>query len=276
MLHIPSNYKLVKELLRFQKTENTFIQVFEIPNTSFRDKKDEMKKGFDDKIKNGQLPPLYYKKDFKLGAYDAMIFYGADNKPNLEQLLIAFGDSSFTVMAVGEIPSNDKAARAEVLNELLQITVDKSLKDDADELKSFDIDLSNTEFKYNNRMSQVFYYTVNGLGDPAQDPFADNIMVVTYPAIPKSEFKERSSEMVRRWKRAGITIDKTIENNIQINQLGAFEMTMDGAYQGRKNKIYALTTSTEKSGVMFVGITYSRPEELFPQIKCIARTLKIK
>jgi hypothetical protein len=38
-----------------------------------------------------QLPKEYYKKEFKLDNNNAVLYYGADNKPNLEQMVLCFG-----------------------------------------------------------------------------------------------------------------------------------------------------------------------------------------
>ena len=135
----PDGYVLTKQLLRFQKNEGTYIQMMQFPVASnFETKRKEMDNYLQTGVASGKLQKEYYKKNFKLGDYDALLYYGRDDtKPGFEQIVLLFGDNSFVNMALGEIPANQPAGRKEILSELLSMYVDKSVPVDPTELANF-------------------------------------------------------------------------------------------------------------------------------------------
>ncbi|MBG9378819.1 hypothetical protein I5907_21480 [Panacibacter sp. DH6] len=273
----PKNYELEKQLIRFQKNENTFFQIIESPLTNFAVKKAELVKGFEDAVNTGKIPKEYYKKEFKLDTYDAVLYYGRDNKPNLEQIVLCFGDKDFSVMALGEIPANDKSSRQEVLKALLSLYVDKTIKVDPTALASYSLDVSNTEFQYAGNISQMYYYTIGGKGDPANNPFENEIMVMTLPAMKdKVILKYYAIDMIGRYKLSGMQITAYKGSDTILNGNYAYAITFNGSLKGKSNSVYQIVTGDDQSSLLFVGSAYSRQEELMNQIKTIAKTLRTK
>jgi len=105
----PEGYSLIPSLIRFQKNDDTYIQAIESPNMSYTKYKSRFEQEYEIAKSNGHIP--YYQKEFKLGDYNAHLFYCSDNKPNLDQMLLIFGNNEFTVLVGGELPSNDDKAR---------------------------------------------------------------------------------------------------------------------------------------------------------------------
>ena len=92
---IPPEYRLVNSLGRFQKDDSTFIQVLESPVTNFDIQKSVITKSFDEAVKSGKTAKYYYKKEFRFGKYDAILYYGPDLIPNHEEIAVCFGDKTF-------------------------------------------------------------------------------------------------------------------------------------------------------------------------------------
>jgi len=270
----PADYLLIPSLIRFQKNDNTYIQAVEIPKVSYADKKASMEQAFENAKSNGLIP--YYQKEFKLGEYDAYLVYGPDYKPNLDQMVLIFGDNDFTVMIAGELPRNDDKARQEIVSALLTAYLDKSVTPDYSALANFTIDVSKSDFKFNSNVSQIFFYTIDGQGDP-QNNVENNIMVATYPPLANFDaLKANAQSMIERYKNSGFNIPTFEEKEIKINGIRAYEITFTGSVQGKSVKVYQVELGNDKATIQFLGMAYDRQEELFKQFKDIAQTLRIK
>jgi hypothetical protein len=116
---------------------------------------------FQNAVAAGKLEKEYYKKEFKLGDYSALVFYGNDNKkPGFEQIFLLFGDNTFVNMAFGEFSADQPEDKKAILAGLLSMYVDKSVPVDPSELANFTLKTENTAFKFFGSASQIFYYTI--------------------------------------------------------------------------------------------------------------------
>ncbi|HEY0610633.1 MAG TPA: hypothetical protein VGD35_13280, partial [Chitinophaga sp.] len=229
----PKGYQLVKQLARFQKDKNTYFQVFESQSVNFDVRKTDIIKEYDDAIRSGKLPPMYYRKEFKFGNYNALLYYAGSPASSIEQIVLAFGDKNFAVMATGQLPANDKTSRDEILRALLSLYVDENKVSDATASTDYTLDLSNTSFQYAGNMSQLYFYTVGGKSDP-NNPYQNMILVQTLPAVKgAAAMKEHSLRMLDQYKTSKIKILNHHERNITINGKYAHELTFTGTYEGR-------------------------------------------
>jgi hypothetical protein len=274
---VAAGYVLNRPLLRFQKNENTYVQLMQIPVVSnFERKKAEMENYFNIAVSTGRLDKEHYKKEFKLGEYSALLYYGNDTKPNQEQIVLLFGDNSFVSMALGEFPADQPALRQEVLQELLSMYVDKSVTIDPTELANFSLNTRGTAFKFSKAASNFFYYAIDGEGDPLQNPFGNLIILQALPAMDRQQIKDYAISMISRCKQMGIDIPEYAGKDITLNGNYAYEITYEGNFKGKKNHAYQIVTGNQNGAVMFLGGLYDRYDELMPQIQSIAATLKLK
>lgn len=274
-MEVPKGYELVRQLVRFQKDSNTYIQVFESPGTDFHSRKPVVMKGFDDAVAAGKISKEYYKKEFKFGPYEALLYYAADDKPNQEQIVLFFGDKQFVVMATGEIPADNKVAREEILKALLSMYVDTTVSSDATALTNFTLDVSNTEFAYNGNASQMFFYTIGGKGNPMNNAFEDQITVSVLPAMTNEGKMLYAQQLLERYKNR-MEISDVTEKQVNLNGNYAYEITFKSVFQGKSSTAYQLVTGDDKSSVLFIGSIYNRPDVLMPQVEKIVQTLKLK
>jgi hypothetical protein len=241
-IQIPTDYDLEKQLLRFRKDGDTYIQLVQFPmHADFGTKRKELEKYFADAVASGKIDQEYYKKEFRLGGYSALLYYGKDTKPLQEQIILLFGDTSFFAMAFGKFPSYKPAFRQEVLNGLLSIYVNKTTLIDPEELANFSLNLDHTAFKFCTVASNNFFYTVGGKGNPIQDQSTDMIFV---QALPAFENKEKT------------------------------QISFEGLFQGRKSDVYQIVTGNERGSVLLMGVLSNRLD-LMPQVRAIAGSLKI-
>ncbi|MCZ8198789.1 MAG: hypothetical protein O9267_14405 [Flavobacterium sp.] len=272
----PNDYELVDKLLRIQKNSKTYIQVFEVPNSSFKDSKSKITKNYEDAISSGNLPKEFYKKEFKFNGNDAILYYGADKNSNSEQIALGFGDNEFSVIVYAVFPENEIETREEILKTIFTIKLNKEQKVEPQNLQNFTLDTSKTEFIIAGNMSQMFIYNLNGKIDP-NNVFENQIIVSVLPnADGKETLKKYSLDMIQKHKKSGIEVSNLIEKEILTKDYFGYEIYFDGKYNGKSNSVYQLVIGNENSSVAYSGIVYDRKEELMKQIKLISKTLRIK
>lgn len=271
----PQGYTAVPSLTRFQKNTNNYIQAVEIPKLRFKEKKEKIKQSFE--LAKSKGLKIYYQKEFKLGNYDALLVYGADDKPNIDQMVLVFGDNDFVTMVIGKLSGDDSIAKKEVLSALLTSYIDKSAIPDYSAFTNFTLDLSKTEFKFHSNLSQAFLYTINGQGDPLNYEFENKIMIFSLPSMRSfNEVKAYAQSITERNKNSGIDIPDYEEKEIKINNTRAHETTYTGNVKGRSVKCYQIVLNDKKATIYFYGMAYDRQDELFKQFKIISKTLKTK
>ena len=279
-INCPPDCLVQNQIIRFQHAGDTYIQLLKFPGpdiSDFETQKKELERYNASEISEGRMPKEYYKKEFTLGGYRAMLLYGPAKTPGQEVMLILFGDTHSFTMAVASFPVARPAIRQEVLNGLLSLYVDKSTPVDPNAAMNFTLDLSHTQFKYVGASSPYFYYTVDGKGDPAKDPFLDRIVLTGLPALKdKEQIKALAENIISQYKRGGMVIPNYSGNELLINGNYAYEISFECSVKGRKSSMYQIVTGNAKGSVLFIGGLFDRFDELMPQIRAIAQTLKIK
>jgi len=272
----PKGYKLIGQLMRFQKNSNTYFQIIESQSINFELRKPEMIKEYDDAIRSGKLPPMYYRKEFKFGNYSALLYYAGSPASTYEQMVLALGNKNFAVIASAQIPANDKVSRDEILQALLSLYIDENKQPDASAVADYTLDVSNTSFQYAGSMSQMYFYTVGGKSDP-NNPYQNQILVQTLPAMKDAAaLKEHALKMLDHYKTSKIKIQNHYERDITINGRYAHELTFVGTFEGKTVTTYQVVTGNNKASIVLVGNVFDKHPELVTQIKKIAQTLKIK
>ena len=277
-IHQPVSYTLYKQLIRIQKNEGTYIQLMQIPVVSnFETKRKELEDNLQRVVAEGKLEKEYYKRTFKLGEFDALLIYGKDDKrEGFEQMVLLFGDNSFVNMAVGEFPADQPLVRKEILDGLLSMYVDETAPIDPTELANFSVKTDNTAFKFFGSASQMFYYTVGGKGDPMQNPYESQIMVQALPAMQEEALRSYGVKMIYNYRLMGMRIPTYAGKDTTINGQYAYQITFEGSFNGKKNDVYQVVTGNKNGSVLFLGGLYEQPEELMPQVRSIAGTLRMK
>jgi hypothetical protein len=274
-VNVPKDYESIPSLIRFQKDVSTYVQCIESPSTSFEARKSEIKKAMDKAIERGLI--AYYQKNFKLGNYDAYLIYGKDTKPNQDNFVLLFGDDKFTVMAIGVIPEKNHEKREEVLKSLLSLSVDENFSVDHSAQMAFNVDLTGTDFKFNQIMSNITYYTINGKGDPINNVIETQIMILNLPTIKSDENKIAfSKDILKRIQNNGVNIAKSTDEKTTINGLSAFSTEFEATHKGKTLKGYQVIFGNEKATIILTSSIYENKEVLIEQCKKIANSISIK
>lgn len=106
----PANYQYLKNLVRLQRDNNSYIQVMEVPGSNILDIKEKLTDE-EFKSKGAKVDEL---KHITYNGYEAIYYSGPSKKPEETKFAITFGDRSFAVIIVGVCKSSDKAAKEEL------------------------------------------------------------------------------------------------------------------------------------------------------------------
>jgi hypothetical protein len=277
-INCPPDCLVQNQIIRYQHAGDTYIQLLRFPGpqiSGFEAEKKVLEHHIAAAISEGRMKE-YYKKEFILDGYKALLIYSPAEKPR-EEMLLLFGDTHSITMALANFPEDKPAIRQEVLNGLLSLYVGKSDAVDPTAGMTFTVDLNHTQFKYVGAASPYFYYTLDGKGDPAQAPFLDRIGIMGLPTLKeKEEIKTLAINIIDEYKKMGMDIPGYSGKEVMINGNYAYEISFESSFRGRKCSMYQVLAGNEKGSVLLLGGLYDRVDELMPQVKAIAQTLKIK
>ncbi len=263
----PKGYLFKPTLSRFQKNNGTFINVLEAYSGKYTDKKAIIQKKWDNLKSIGVT--VDYEKEFKLGKYDAYLIYSKFGEYS-DDIDLIFGDDDFTVMLMASFPKNDNKVRQEILSALLSTYLDKDVEIDYVGLAKFTIDISKSEFKLYNNMSQAFYYTISG--QELTKGGVDILIIATAPPLQNfQEVKDFAKDVLEDTKRKAnvLTVE---EKEIEINNLKAYEIIITSSSE----IYYIVVLSNDKSALLFEGVAFNRQDELLKQFKDVAQTIQLK
>jgi hypothetical protein len=267
-------YTFYNELKRFQKDKNNFFQVVVydkqdcdvvIANTS--KKIDELES------KGGNVR---IKKKFKLGEYNA--YFGIAPQGETEQIILTFGDKTFTVMVAG-IYSNNEKDRKEIMDLVLSTYYDKTLKVNIEESLYHTIDLSNSEFKISGVTMNLASYTLGGNAMEKEDE--PNFIISTIPISNDFDLKKYSDRLIYKYqnniyKEKSINITILSESDYKEGESRIIKVEMLGVLKGQKQKIYQFLKSSPKGIYQFIGTDFSKDSKYMNEFKKISENVKLK
>lgn len=267
------NYSYYNELKRFQKNQNNFFQVIEyvgqdcnaiIGKTS--NKIDELQS------KGGNVR---VKKKFKLGEFDAYFVIAPQGET--EQIILVFGDNSFTVMVAGIYHNNDKE-RNEIMDLVLSTYYNKDLKVNFEDNLYYTLDLKNSKFKICNVSFNIGTYTLNG--EKITDD-STHFVVSTIPISKDFDIKSYSDKLIKKYqnniyKEKSIDIKIISEKDYSEGENRIVKVEMLGELNGKKQKIYQFIKHSPNGIYQFIGTDHSKKFEHIDEYKSIAENIKLK
>ncbi len=122
----------------------------------------------------------------------------------------------------------------------------------------------------------MFFYTPGGKGDPANDPYGNQIMVTTLPPMKNEAIKKYAQGMIVQYQQSGMEISSATQKEIILNGNYAYEISFRNSYKGKTGLVYQVVTGDSSSAVLFLGSVYDNHDDLMSQVKNIAKTLRPK
>lgn len=273
----PENYTYIDELKRFQKSSNNYFQLIEIPNQNYN----AAALNVINKINQleSQGGKLRIKKKFKLGEYNAF-FALAPQGVTSEQVILAFGDNSFSVLAMGVFP-NDKKERKEITDLILSSYFDKNLKPNLNDNLFYKINLDNSGFKLSTINGTLGTYTLNGEKIKANDLFTNSFLIGTLPSTKDFDLKKHSDYLIDKYENntfeeKRIEIDIISEKEFKEDENKIIKVEMIGTIQGKKSKMFQYIKQTPIGIIQFLGSDFTQNSRYLNEYKTIAEKITLK
>lgn len=157
----PPNYKYLRNTVRFQRDEHTYLQVLEIQGSNIMEIKEKLT---EENIKK-QGAKVDELRHIMFNGYEALYQSGPSKKRGETLVGVTFGDKSFAVMIMGSYKTTDKEAKEELLKIMKTSFYEKSFELDPLELVSYEFDPGILNFKLAQSIGKMLIYTPNGQDD---------------------------------------------------------------------------------------------------------------
>ncbi|KQX15433.1 hypothetical protein [Flavobacterium sp. Root420] len=272
------DYIYYKELKRFQKDSKNYFQVIEILNQDYYEVIPNIISKINELEKQGGR--IGTKKEFKLGSYDAYCGFAPQGQDS-EQIILTFGDTSFSVLVIG-IFQNDEKERKEITDLVLSTYYDKEIKTNIDDNLFYNVDLKKSEFQLLNVMSNVGVYTIGKEKMTGNGIYTNNFSIGFLPNnLHGFDLKTYSDKLIYKYenniyKEKNIKIKMISEKKYKEEENEIIKVEMFGIFEEKELKIYQYIKQTPKGIIQFVGTDISKKYVHFNEYKNIAENIKIK
>jgi len=266
----PENYQFIEKMQRFQKDDNTYFQIVEMPGVDFN-KNELTKENFEAKGAK-----IYNWKDFFLNRYSAKLIILQENYLS-KNIFLSFGDSSFSAMAAGYCLINDTLSEKEILQSLNSIYYDTSISIDYLSHAKFEIDLKNTNYQFAKYASNTYVYTEEGILDD-NNPYQNSFMVsqIISNGIDENTLGNYSLSLIESFEQQGLNIEITTSESKKVNDYNGYIIIGDAYHEEKQAKVYLQVIADFNSTISFTGIIGENQKETMKLFESISKTLKIK
>jgi len=268
---IPKDYQYIKELGRYQKADNLYIQFIQSNASNF----DLVKPKFTKEAIEAKGAKVDEIENFKLNQFDAIYAAGPSKSPSQTKLMLVFGDQTFVAMIIGVYETSNQQGKNDLLNIFRSIYYDKSLQLDPFELANFEFDHSITNFKYATTATNIYLFTQDGKQD-IQNPTANTFQIISFPKITEEKAYSFSNDLADKYEIKGFTLDNKDIIKTQINNYPAYVLKSKSSYNGRSGIIYQVLLVGENSSVIFIGSAYNNIEDIQSKFEKTVESIKIK
>jgi hypothetical protein len=269
-LNSPKDYQYIKNLSRFQKSDNQYLQVIEANNSFLQAKANMTKEVIEQK---GAKVDVW--KKVKVNAYDGIYFEGPSKKPGETKIMLSFGDNDFVVMVVGVCATSDEAGKDELKNIFKTVYFDKSFTINPLELANFEFDQSITQFKYATTASNIFFYNKSGSAN-VNNNFEPAIQVGALPQMKPENAQALFNDILRRIELSGIKVESKKIESSTINNYPSLKLETPMTIQGKNGFLYQVILMGQSSSVLFMSSTTEDIQKYKDEFIRTSKTIRIK
>jgi hypothetical protein len=273
----PEDYKYYPSTNRFQKSENNYFQIIDIPGQNYN----KAIPGIINKLESQkqQGGEVRFMEKFKLGSYNA--FIGCGPQGETEQLIMSFGDDSFSALFISVYPNNYET-RKKITDLALSLYVNKNTKVDLSKNLHYSLDLKNSKFKLSTVNSNAGIYTLNGKTLTTENSIQDYFFVNTMPVPNNFDLKQFADRIT----------DKLKDNKFENQKITKFEIeSQDKSLKGENKeikilinaklenkdfKMYAYFKETPKGIIQFFGVDFESDSKRIEEYKSITNKIILK
>ena len=267
----PAGYQFIKQLARYQKNDDLYLQVVESHTSSF----EQAKAGFSRQAIEAKGATVDVWESTRVNGYDAVYLEGPSKHAGETKLMLAFGDNTFVVMVVAVAQTADKAGQAELKAILQTIYYDQAWQLDPMELANFSFDQTLAHFAYVSTTSNLFLYAEKGKA-ALGNLLANTIQIATMPKMTAEKNEEFMQVVVRGYERHGVAFATKALTRTTIHNYPALVLESKTTLQGKEGVLYQALVVGENSSILFSGSAYQDPSKYAKLFKQTAETVKIQ
>lgn len=215
-------------------------------------------------------------KELKVNGFPAKYLHVQNKTSGKRSMILLFGDSTFYTLVSRDYALGEEKTGQPTLNAFKTIYYDKNLKISPLASAPFILDENKSVFKFSERVSGLFHYTVGGVvRSPSNDKPTVSLSVFYKEAnqTPKSV----SQMLLTALMNNGLTV-KDIKNisTENVNGLPAYEVEIHGSWEEKNTILYHLICIKQETVVVIQGSTLSDFENNLREFKKLAKTIRIK
>ncbi|MEL6557672.1 MAG: hypothetical protein AAFQ94_05765, partial [Bacteroidota bacterium] len=262
---VPSEYKYVKELARYQKSNSLYFQVISTDVGQGN--------GFDaDKVKQSiseKGAKVGILQDITVNGYSGIYGEGPSKYAGETKMMMFFGGEDFIVMIAGVFKNNDVEGKKELQEILKSIHFDEQMDIDPMELADFEVDLSLTEFQYTMTASNMFVFTKSGKkSNVSKDSKESTFSIAMMPKMSFFDAEKFINDLPWRYGALeGIFFKNEKSQTIKIGNYEALYIESEFDSSGEKGTIYLVVLLGQKKSIFFSAVVLNESEELINKYK---------
>lgn len=273
--HLPSGFTIDSAHSRIIKDNEASIYFVYSPGENLYDQVAQMEKSAE--AKTGLYQHYYYDVHaFQLGGRQARIYYSPSDKPGDDRLLLIVNDNQFSVAAIADFPSDNAELKDSLLATLFSLSAGDPNPNDVSSIEPFTLDLSNTEFAYNNHAGLAFFYTIGAASNPDDLVGEDQFMVVATKPEQQENLQKKIKTLLQIYEHAQLKIQIYSAHPTYIRAYPAYELEGTIHFQGQEGKIYLLAMGNGVQSLFFSALLYKNISHRLNEVIYIAHSLQFK
>lgn len=267
----PSGFKIATAFTGLEKGESALIQVYDLVGGNFYTNANKFTK---ERFEKSGVTVFDYQ-EMTINGYSGKYIHLQGN-PDKKGISLVFGDETFTAMIMALYIDNSDNTAEQIKDALFSSVYEKDLPIDPFETAVFNLDDSNTKFKYAKSAANTFIYSINGSNE--LDANRDSIMVVLpFPADASMTAKSIAEQMIGSLRNNGLSEIKILStSNNALNNYPAYQIKMEGKLNGSPSKLLVQTVTHGENAVVFKGFLKEKSNAVIEDFEALIKTLRMK
>jgi hypothetical protein len=267
----PAGYKAGKGFKGVEKNKDIYIKVYDPYNVNYV----KYAQGFTRKsLENGGSEVQDYKK-LTISGFQAK-YASVQNNAGGSTFFLVFGDSTFSVMLIAACPANHDSDIHQLKAALMSVTYSKDLKTDPLAGAFFNINDTNSNYRFAKCKNDYYIYSSNGV---VKDAYDGESLVSILPFTSQYSVGDETiaRAILSSYEQYGITEAKTKkETQVQVGTINAMEAEVNAKIDNKKAVLYRLTLIEGNKAILVLGIATSDFDKNMDAFRTLAHTLKFK
>jgi len=268
---IPEDYKLNETSKKIEIYEDVYIQILEMNGVNFYEKKNEYTKEY---LKNKGYTVTYYDDDLEINSKQCIFFL----TKNETGAFLFLGDESYSALIIGAYPTSGSINEKNIISCMLSVVYDSTIVFTPESSAKFEIDLSNTNFKYFNYYGSTYNYLENGEYTSDYQSLFKIGQMPTMGSDTKNYVETVINQLIEKNKQAFSATDFKILSmkDTIVNNCSSYKAIAKGTINDKLLNMLIFVSANETNTIYFYGLAYENENYYFNIYNDLIKTLKIK